>query len=207
MKIRTVLVAGLAAGIGYVLGTAAGRARFEQIRGKANDFLGSPQVQDTVSNLSDTVKQNAAKLPDPVAGLVNAAADKARESAGGQSAAVSDLPGTAPAGDPLESSFSADSPDSSFSADSPEASFADDSPESFADDSLETPFTSEPETPFASDLPETTSESDPLASSLSEPEAPLTSEFAEPATADLTDDDDPSDPATPPTTTPPTSSQ
>lgn len=75
MKLKTVLVAATAAGIGYVFGTKAGRARFEQLRGQAKEFLGSPQVQDTVANLSDTVKQNAGKLPDPVAGVVSAAAD------------------------------------------------------------------------------------------------------------------------------------
>lgn len=80
MKLKTVLVAATAAGIGYVFGTKAGRDRFEQIRGQAKDFLGSPQVQDTVANLSETAKQNAHKLPDPVAGVVNAVADKVKDS-------------------------------------------------------------------------------------------------------------------------------
>lgn len=80
MKLKTVLIAAIAGGTGYVLGTKAGRARFEELRGKAQDFLGSPQVQETVANLSDTVKQNTHKLPDPVAGVVNAAADKVKGS-------------------------------------------------------------------------------------------------------------------------------
>ena len=80
MKIKTVLVAGLAAGIGYVLGTKAGRAQFEQIRARATDFAHSPKVQETVSNLSETVKQNAYKLPDPVADVVTAVADSVKES-------------------------------------------------------------------------------------------------------------------------------
>ena len=80
MKFKTVLVAATAGGIGYVLGTKAGRARFEQIRGQAQDFLKSPTVQDTVSNLSDTVRQSAAKLPDPVANVVTAAADRVKGS-------------------------------------------------------------------------------------------------------------------------------
>jgi hypothetical protein len=80
MKLKTVLVAATAGGIGYVLGTKAGRARFEQIRGQAQDFLKSPTVQDTVANLSDTVKQSAGKLPDPVANVVTAAADKVKSS-------------------------------------------------------------------------------------------------------------------------------
>ena len=81
MKIKTVLVASLAAGVGYVLGTKAGRARFEQIRAQARDFVESPKVQETVSNLSETVKQSAHKLPDPVANVVSAVADKAKGSA------------------------------------------------------------------------------------------------------------------------------
>ena len=81
MKLKTVLIAATAAGIGYVLGTKAGRARFEQLRGQANEFLASPKVQETVANLSDTVKQNAGKLPDPVAGVVSAVADSVKDSA------------------------------------------------------------------------------------------------------------------------------
>jgi hypothetical protein len=81
MKLKTVLVAATAAGIGYVLGTKAGRSRFEQLRGQAQDFIKSPTVQDTVANLSDTVKQNASKLPDPVANVVTAVADSVKGSA------------------------------------------------------------------------------------------------------------------------------
>jgi hypothetical protein len=93
MKLKTVLVAATAGGIGYVLGTKAGRARFEQIRGQAQEFLKSPTVQDTVANLSDTVKQNAAKLPDPVANVVTAVADQvkgstAKDSSGTDSSAT-----------------------------------------------------------------------------------------------------------------------
>ena len=213
MKIRTVLTAGIAAGIGYILGTAAGRARFEQIRGKATDFLGSPQVQDTVANLSDTVKQNASKLPGPVAGVVNTVADKAKGAAGGQetsdpapstsdlpetsmsdlpeTSSMSDLPETSPASDPLESSFAADS------LETPSEPVT-----SFTSDPLETSFTSEPETPFASDLPETSSDSDPLETApLSDPETPLVSSL-EPSGSDLTDADDPLNPTTPPSTPP-----
>ena len=175
MKIRTVLVAGLAAGIGYVMGTAAGRARFEQIRGKATDFLGSPQVQDTVANLSDTVKQNASKLPDPVAGVVNAVADKAKGATGGQETS-----------DPMSST--SDLPETPFDA-----------------DSLETTMTAEAETPFASDLPETLSDPDPLETSFASDRVETSSlSDPEPFGSDLTDDtDDPINPTIPPAPTPP----
>ncbi len=39
---------GLGLGVGYVLGTRAGRARYEQIKQAANDFLGRPEVQQTL---------------------------------------------------------------------------------------------------------------------------------------------------------------
>jgi hypothetical protein len=88
MKLKTVLVAAIAGGTGYVLGTKAGRARFEQLRGQAQDFIKSPTVQETVANLSDTVKQSAGKLPDPVANVVTAAADKVKGSTATDSTAT-----------------------------------------------------------------------------------------------------------------------
>ena len=98
MKLKTVLVAATAAGIGYVLGTKAGRTRFEQIRGQAQEFINSPTVQDTVANLSDTVKQSAQKLPDPVAGVVNAVADSVKGStAAKETDPTSPTPPTSPA--------------------------------------------------------------------------------------------------------------
>ncbi|HLL63475.1 MAG TPA: hypothetical protein VK401_10525 [Propionibacteriaceae bacterium] len=99
MKLKTVLVAATAGGIGYVLGTKAGRARFEQLRGQAQDFIKSPTVQDTVANLSDTVKQSAGKLPDPVANVVTAAADKVKSSTAGDSTASDSTPSDSTASD------------------------------------------------------------------------------------------------------------
>ena len=75
MKIKTVLVAGLAGGIGYILGTRAGQDRYEQIKAQADRLAHSPQVQETVTNLAEGVKKNAAKLPDPVADVVTKVAD------------------------------------------------------------------------------------------------------------------------------------
>src|SRR5918998_5592701 len=94
MKIKTVLVASVAAGIGYVLGTKAGRARFEEIRSRTKEFVESPKVQETVSNLSDTVKQSAQKLPDPVASVVTAVADKAKGSGTEPTSGTESMAGT-----------------------------------------------------------------------------------------------------------------
>ena len=96
MKIKTVIVAGLAGGIGYLLGTKAGRARFEQIRTRATEFVESPKVQETVSNLSETVKQSAHKLPDPVAEVVTAVADSVKESTTAPTPKTESTPGTEP---------------------------------------------------------------------------------------------------------------
>jgi hypothetical protein len=86
MKIKTVLVAGLAGGIGYVLGTKAGTSRYDEIKAKADQLAKSPQVQETVANIAEGVKKNAAKLPDPVADVVTSVADKAT---GGSSSSTS----------------------------------------------------------------------------------------------------------------------
>lgn len=77
MRIKTVLVAGLAGGIGYVLGARAGQGRYEEIKAQADRLARSPQVQETVTNLAENVKKGAAKLPDPVADVVTSVADLA----------------------------------------------------------------------------------------------------------------------------------
>ena len=79
MKLKTVLVAVVAGGVGYVLGTRAGHERFEQIKAKATDLAHSQQAQDAAAKVADVVKENAAKLPDPVADVVNSAADAVAE--------------------------------------------------------------------------------------------------------------------------------
>ena len=75
MKLKTLVVAAGAAAVGYVLGTKAGRAQFEQIKAKADDFAHDPRVRSGVSSLAGEVTKNADKRPDPVAGAVRAAAD------------------------------------------------------------------------------------------------------------------------------------
>jgi hypothetical protein len=84
MKIKTVLVAGLAGGIGYMLGTRGGQDRYEQIKAQADRLAHSPQVQETVTNLAEGVKKNAGKLPDPVADVVTKVADTVSSSTDAQ---------------------------------------------------------------------------------------------------------------------------
>jgi hypothetical protein len=79
MKIKTVLVAAVAAGAGYVLGTRAGRAKFEQIKARADELAHSPKAQEAVAKVADLAKKNADKLPDPLAGVVTSVADSVQK--------------------------------------------------------------------------------------------------------------------------------
>jgi hypothetical protein len=75
MKVKTVLVAALAGGVGYVLGTRAGRERFEELKARANDLAHSPQAQEAAAKVAAEVKKSTGSLPDPVANVINNAAD------------------------------------------------------------------------------------------------------------------------------------
>lgn len=79
MKIKTVLTAALAGGVGYVLGAKAGRERYDEIVARATGLAQSPQAQDAAAKVATVVKENAAKLPDPVADVVTSAADAVAE--------------------------------------------------------------------------------------------------------------------------------
>jgi hypothetical protein len=49
----------LGAGVGYVLGTRAGRAQFEKIKGWASEAWHDPRVQSTVDGLESSATQFA----------------------------------------------------------------------------------------------------------------------------------------------------
>ncbi|GAA1478978.1 hypothetical protein GCM10009623_34240 [Nocardioides aestuarii] len=86
MKKLTILIAG---GVGYVLGTRAGRERWEQIKGAAVRVKDDPRVQEKAQQAVDTAKAQAPVVKDKLA----EAADSARtrvSSDGGDPAA--DLP-------------------------------------------------------------------------------------------------------------------
>lgn len=75
MKFKTLVLAAGAAAVGYVVGTKAGRAQFEQLKAKADELAHDPRVQSGISSVAGGVRAQADKLPDPVAGAVRAAAD------------------------------------------------------------------------------------------------------------------------------------
>ncbi len=79
MKVKTVLVAAVAGGVGYVLGTRAGREKFEELKARANDLAHSQPAQDAAARVASEVKKNTGSLPDPIANVVNSAADAVAE--------------------------------------------------------------------------------------------------------------------------------
>ena len=57
MKGKILLVVGL--GVGYVLGSRAGRERYDQIVAKAQQFWNDPRVKTQVNHAQDFVKEKA----------------------------------------------------------------------------------------------------------------------------------------------------
>jgi hypothetical protein len=57
VKGKILLVVGL--GVGYVLGSRAGRERYEEIKAKAQKFWNDPRVQKQVGQAEDFVKDKA----------------------------------------------------------------------------------------------------------------------------------------------------
>lgn len=77
MKKLLVLVAG---GIGYVLGTRAGRERYEQMKNMATRVKDDPRVQDAAHQAADTAKAQAPVVKDKVTSAASAAAEKVKPS-------------------------------------------------------------------------------------------------------------------------------
>jgi hypothetical protein len=67
MKSKLALVVGI--GVGYVLGTRAGRERFEELRGKAKELWQSDDVQSAVHSAQDKVTAVAKEQGAKVAGV------------------------------------------------------------------------------------------------------------------------------------------
>ena len=77
MKKLLLLVAG---GIGYVLGTRAGRERYDQIAGLATKVKNDPRVQDAAHQAAETAKAQAPVVKDKVASAASSVADKVKAS-------------------------------------------------------------------------------------------------------------------------------
>jgi hypothetical protein len=62
MKGKILLVVGLA--VGYVLGTRAGREKYEEIKATATKLWNDPRVQKQVNNAEDFVKDKAPEVAE-----------------------------------------------------------------------------------------------------------------------------------------------
>ena len=78
MRVKLALVVG--AGIGYVLGTRAGRQRYEQIKRAAGNLWRDPRVQRQVHQAEDFAKE---KAPE-VVGYLGETAKKAASKVAGK---------------------------------------------------------------------------------------------------------------------------
>ncbi len=79
MKKLLVLVAG---GVGYVLGTKAGRQRYEQLRGMFNKVKDDPRVQEKAHQAADLAKEKAPVVKEKVTHAADAASAKVRSVTG-----------------------------------------------------------------------------------------------------------------------------
>lgn len=74
MKLTTLLTSGGSLAFGFVLGSAAGCARYQQIKAAANNLMQHPKVQQVLFNVAGQAQTNASRLPGPAARLVDRAA-------------------------------------------------------------------------------------------------------------------------------------
>ncbi|MGV8970030.1 MAG: YtxH domain-containing protein [Microbacteriaceae bacterium] len=80
MKGKILLVVGL--GVGYVLGTRAGRDKYEEMKAAASAFWNDPRVKAQVDNVEDFVKD---KAPDVSEFFVDSAKTLAHKVTGSRS--------------------------------------------------------------------------------------------------------------------------
>ncbi|GAA3520252.1 hypothetical protein GCM10022234_14920 [Aeromicrobium panaciterrae] len=73
MKKLSVLAIGA---VGYVLGSRAGRERYEQIKGQATKLWNRPVVQDAAGNVEQAVKSTASDVGSKIADVAGDASSK-----------------------------------------------------------------------------------------------------------------------------------
>ena len=84
MKKLTLLAAGA---VGYVLGTRAGRERYEQIKAGASKIASDPRVRSKASDAGHALKEQAPVVKDKVVDAASSAKDKMHGSNNGSSTA------------------------------------------------------------------------------------------------------------------------
>ena len=80
MRFRTGMIVGLAAG--YVLGTRAGRERYEQIRRWVHQIAGTPQVQQIAERSKDVANEAGRKGIEAVHSAVSKVGTSVRDRLG-----------------------------------------------------------------------------------------------------------------------------
>ena len=78
MKGKVLFVVGL--GVGYVLGTRAGRERYEQIKSQAQSVWRSPKVQEKATQAQDYAREKAPVVKEKAAEAAAAAKEKVSSS-------------------------------------------------------------------------------------------------------------------------------
>ena len=69
--------------IGYVLGTRAGRERYEQLKSMAGRVKDDPRVQEKAHQAADLAREKAPVVKDKVQDAASTAAAKVKETTGG----------------------------------------------------------------------------------------------------------------------------
>ncbi len=99
MKGKVALVTAAAAG--YVLGTRAGRQRYEQMKAKAEGLWQDPKVQEKAAQAQGLVRENAPKLQEKAVQATQkatAAAKKAVSDGGSPSTTTTSTTAATPSG-------------------------------------------------------------------------------------------------------------
>lgn len=122
MRGKISLLAGGA--IGYVLGTRAGRERYEQIKSQAQSVWNNPKVQEKAAQAQDLAKEKAPLLKDKVSDATSSSSPSSSSPSSGSPSSGTVPPSTSPS-TPLSSSPSTSPstpPSSSPSSSSPSTS-------------------------------------------------------------------------------------
>lgn len=77
MKGRLLLAVGI--GVGYVLGSRAGRQSYESLARCAQDLWGDPRVRARVSEVEDSVKEKAPAAQDKAEQVLKAGGEKSKK--------------------------------------------------------------------------------------------------------------------------------
>jgi hypothetical protein len=96
---KILLVLGL--GIGYVLGTRDGRARYNQMKSAALKVWNDPRVQEQVNAATEFVKENAPEVASALTENVKKIAQRVEAARSGKAPAKSATPARKPAAKPV----------------------------------------------------------------------------------------------------------